>query len=80
MGIYDRDWWREHSKKHHGNKKKEEPPEDTQAAFQDVPHTPKRRPPDMPGVDWHWTVKLIAFALAMTVFLVLAKHIAPMHH
>lgn len=80
MGVYDRDWWREHYNKHHGGKKKQHPEnaENTRKAFKDVPHNPKSRPPDLPGADWHWTVKLIAFALAMTVFLVAAKHFIPM--
>ncbi|WP_455155297.1 hypothetical protein [Cupriavidus campinensis] len=76
MGVYDRDWWREHYNKHHGPQA-QQPEQDTEAAFQHVAHQPKKRPPDMPGVDWHWTIKLLAFCGFATVMLILAKHIAP---
>lgn len=86
MGIYDRDWWRERYNERTGHDEKKDSAwrrpasesTDTRKSFQRVPHNPKNRPPDLPGVEWHWTVKLLAFGLVMTVLLVAAKHFGPL--
>ena len=85
MGIYDRDWWRERYNKRTDHDEKKDSAwrrpaseTDTRQSFQHVPHNPKNRPPDLPGVEWHWTVKLVAFGLVMTVLLVAAKHLGPL--
>ncbi|MGO4414367.1 hypothetical protein AB4Z27_15540 [Cupriavidus sp. KB_39] len=93
MGIYDRDWWRDRynertgrdeskdsawRKPASGPKRSGTPPPSTNDSFQNVPHVPPRRPPDLPGANWHWTIKLLAFTWYATLMFLLAKYIAPL--
>lgn len=94
MGIYDRDWWRERNNQRSEGKESSwrRPASEQGDAVKRATYNPRAhrvdpppsktqpgpQPPDIPGSEWHWTVKLIAFGLVMTLLLVAAKHIGPM--
>lgn len=60
MGVQDRDWYHDHR--------------DKQRAEEAAP-PPKPAPPEMPGADWHWTVKLM-FVTWCLMLLYLASKLA----
>ena len=58
MGIYDRDWWKDHRAQQE-RAKNEAPPDGT--------------PTDLPGKDWHWSVKLLFLGWCAMVLYLAAK-------
>lgn len=63
MGVQDRDWYAEHQRKRES------------APHQNAPRnteTPQLR--DLPGVNWHWTVKLMAYGLTLLAILIAIRH------
>lgn len=79
MGIYDRDWWRRpeneqadavknatyNPKAFRGGAKNTNGPKTVTPA--------PSGPPDLPGSDWHWTLKLLAFGWCVVLLYMLYK-------
>lgn len=80
MGIWDRDWYAEHLRKRDGYRERADFRRSKAPDGRDAPHqrTPRNTETgqlrDLPGVNWHWTIKLIAYGLTLLVILIVIRH------
>jgi hypothetical protein len=79
MGIYDRDWWKrpreeqdEAVRKATYNPKAFRRDKPTTSAPTRLTEAPSG-PPDLPGADWHWTLKLMALGFSIAVLYMVYK-------
>jgi len=86
MGIWDRDWYVQKLRQHDDYRERADTRRSKGKDTRDAIYNPKEfrstmrntNPPqlrDLPGVNWHWTIKLIAFAFILLALLIVIRQV-----
>lgn len=81
MGIQDRDWYieelrrRMHYRESAGFRRSKAPDSRDAPFRQNSQDADGNRPGDLPGANWHWTVKLIALGWMLMMILMAIRYI-----